>query len=90
MHLVQEMTSVYCTIKNSALSGTKCSGLKDGGKDTEHIYTLLENYTINFCYITQQWPQDGKRSVFIPIPKKGNAKECSNYTQLHSAHTLVK
>ena len=28
---------------------------------------------------TQQWPQDQKRSVFIPIPKKGNAKECSNY-----------
>ena len=31
----------------------------------------------------QQWPQDWKRSVFIPIPKKGNAKECSNY------HTVV-
>ena len=28
---------------------------------------------------TQQWPQDWKRSIFIPIPKKGNAKECSNY-----------
>ena len=28
---------------------------------------------------TQQWPQDWKRSVFIPIPKKGNAKECANY-----------
>ena len=28
---------------------------------------------------TQQWPQDWKRSVFIPIPKKGNGKECSNY-----------
>ena len=32
---------------------------------------------------TQQWPRDWKRSVFIPIPKKGNAKECSNY------HTIV-
>ena len=32
---------------------------------------------------TQHWPQDWKRSVFIPIPKKGNAKECSNY------HTIV-
>ena len=28
---------------------------------------------------TQQWPQNWKRSVFIPVPKKGNAKECSNY-----------
>ena len=32
---------------------------------------------------TQQWPQDWKRSVFIPIPREGNAKECSNY------HTIV-
>ena len=38
---------------------------------------------------TQQWPQDWKRSVFIPIPKKGNAKECSTTAQLHSSHTLV-
>ena len=39
---------------------------------------------------TQQWPQDWKRSVFIPIPKKGNAKESSNYLKLNSSHTLVK
>ena len=39
---------------------------------------------------TQQWPKDWKRSVFIPIPKKGNAKECSNYPKLHSSHMLVK
>ena len=31
---------------------------------------------------TQQWTQDWKRSVFIPIPKKGNAKECSNYSTI--------
>ena len=31
---------------------------------------------------THQWPQDWKRSVFIPIPKKGNAKECSNYRMI--------
>ena len=39
---------------------------------------------------TQQWPQDWKRSVFILIPKKGNAKECSSTAQLHSSHMLVK
>ena len=39
---------------------------------------------------TQQWPQDWKRSVFISIPKKGNAKECSTTAQLHSSHTLAK
>ena len=39
---------------------------------------------------TQQWPQDWKRTVFIPIPKKGNAKEYSTTAQLHSSHILAK
>ena len=43
---------------------------------------------------TQQWPQDQKRSVLIPIPKKGNAKECSNYctTALisHASKVMLK
>ena len=38
----------------------------------------------------QQWPQDWKRSVFIPIPKKGNVKNAQTTAQLHSSHTLVK
>ena len=43
---------------------------------------------------TQQWPQDWKRSVFIPIPKKGNVKECSNYHTialiLHTSKVKLK
>ena len=43
---------------------------------------------------TQQWPQDWKRSVFIPIPKKGNAKECSNYCTIalisHDSKVMLK
>ena len=43
---------------------------------------------------TQQWPQDWKSSVFIPIPKKGNAKECSNYHTIalisHTAKVILK
>ena len=43
---------------------------------------------------TQQWPQDWKRSVFIPIPKKGNAKECSNYGTIalisHTSKVMLK
>ena len=39
---------------------------------------------------TQQWPEDWKRSGFIPIPKKGNAKEYQTTAQLHSSHTLIK
>ena len=42
----------------------------------------------------QQWPQDWKRSVFIPIPKKGNAKECSNYCTIaltsHTSKVMFK
>ena len=39
---------------------------------------------------TQQRPQDWKRSVFIPIPKKGNAKNAQTTAQMHSSHMLVK
>ena len=43
---------------------------------------------------TQQWPQDWKRSVFIPIPKKDNAKECSNYHTIalisHASKVMLK
>ena len=43
---------------------------------------------------TQQWPQDWKRSVFIPIPKKSNAKECSNYCTIvlisHASQVMLK
>ena len=43
---------------------------------------------------TQQWPQDRKRSVFIPIPKKGNAKEYSNYHTIalisHTSKVMLK
>jgi len=38
----------------------------------------------------QQWPQDWKRSLFIPIPKKDNAKNVQTTTQLHSSHMLAK
>ena len=43
---------------------------------------------------TQQWPQDWKRSVFIPIPKKGNAKKCLNYCTIvlisHASKVILK
>jgi len=50
------------------------------------LFKILKNDAVKVLYSichhiwkTQQWPQDWKRSVFIPIPKKGNAKECSNH-----------
>ena len=50
------------------------------------LFQILKNDAVKVLHSiyqqnwkTQQWPQDWKMSVFIPIPKKGNAKECSNY-----------
>ena len=61
------------------------------------LFQILKDDTVKVLHSicqqiwkTQQWPQDWKRSIFIPIPKKGNAKECSNYHKIHSSHMLVK
>ena len=60
------------------------------------LFQILKVDAMNFPKIwkTQQWPQDWKRSVFIPIPKKGNAKECSNYHIIavisHSSKVMLK
>jgi len=54
------------------------------------LFPILKDNAVKVLYTicqqiwkTQKWPQDRKRSVFTPIPKNGNAKECSNY------HTIV-
>ena len=54
----------------------------------------LSEEALEIAMKTQQWPQDWKRSVFIPIPKKGNAKECSNYCTIafisHASKVMLK
>ena len=61
--------------------------LKDGAVKVLHSVSQ-QNWN------TQQWSQDWKRSVFIPIPKKGNAKECSNYCTValisHASKVMLK
>ena len=51
-------------------------------------------YVCQKIWKTQQWPQDWKRSVFIPVSKKGNAKECSNYCRIalisHAHKVMLK
>ena len=57
------------------------------------LFQILKDDAVKVLQIwkTQQWPQDWKRSVFILIPKKGNAKECSNYhTIALISHTSIK
>ena len=76
---------------------------RDSGGDgiPVKLFQILKDDTVKVLHSicqqiwkTQQWPQDWKRSVFIPIPKKGNAKECSNYCTieltLHTSKIMLK
>ena len=65
------------------------------------LFQILKDDAVNVLHSiyqqiwkTQQWPQDWKRSVFIPILKKGNAKECSNYCTIalisHTSKVVLK
>ena len=58
------------------------------------LYIIIKIAICQQILETQQWPQDWKRSVFIPIPKKGSAKECSNYRTitliLHASKVMLK
>ena len=65
------------------------------------LFQILNDDSVNVLHSicqqiwkSQQWPQDWKRSVFIPIPKKGNAKECSNYRTIavfsHASKVMLK
>ena len=74
-----------CKVKWSLRSITwnKASG---GDGNPVELFQILKDDAMKVLHSicqqiwkTQQWPQDWKRSVFIPIPKKGNAKDCSNY-----------
>ena len=64
------------------------------------LVQILKDYVVKVLHSiyqqiwkTQQWPQDWKRSIFIPLPEKGNAKECSNcctITLISHAEVMVK
>ena len=65
------------------ITRNKASG---GYRISAELFQILKNVAVKVLYSicqhtwkTPQWPRDWKMSVFIPIPKKGNAKECSNY-----------
>ena len=74
-----------CEVKWALGSITKDKASGRDGIPVE-LFQILKDYAVKVLHSicqqickTQQWPQDWKRSVFIPIPKKGSAKECSNY-----------
>ena len=76
---------------------------KDSGGDgiAVELFQILKDDAVKVLHSicqqiwkTQHWPQDWKRSVFIPVPKKGNAKECSNYHTIalisHASKVMLK
>ena len=92
-----ETDILECEVKWALGSITKNKASGSDGIRVE-LFQILKDDAVkvlhSLCQLiwkTQQWPQDWKMSVFIPIPKKGNAKECSNYptTALISYATKV-
>ena len=78
-----------CDVKRAlgSITTNKASG---GDEIPPELFQILKDDAVKVLYLihqqiwkTQQWPQDWKRSVCIPTPKKGNDKKCSNY------HTIV-
>ena len=89
-----------CEVKWALESITKNKASGGDGIPVE-LFEILEDDAVkvllSICqhiWKTQQWPQDWKRSVFIPVPKKGNAKECSNYCAIalisHASKAMLK
>ena len=89
-----------CEVKWTSWSITTNKASGGDGTPVE-LFQILKDNSVkalhSICqqiWKTQQWPKDWKRSVFIPIPKKGNAKECSNYCTIalisHASKVMLK
>ena len=89
-----------CEVK-WALESTITNKASGGYGIPTELFQILEDDAVKVLHSicqqiskTQHWPQDWKRSVFISIPKKGNAKECSNYHTIalisHASKVMLK
>ena len=85
-----------CEVK-WALESITMNKVSGGDGIPVELFQILKNDAVKVLHSiyqqiwkNQQWPQDWKRSVFIAIPKKGNAKNVQTTTQLYSSHMLVK
>ena len=95
-----ESDILQCEVKWALESIT--TNIASGGDGIpDKLFQILEDDAVKVMHSiclqiwkTQQWPQDWKRSAFIPIQKKGNAKECSNYCTialiLHASKVMLK
>ena len=95
-----EPNILECKVK-WALESITTKKASEGDGIPAELFQVLKNDAVKaLCSIcqqiwkTQHWPQDWKRSVFLPIPKKGNAKECSNYHTIalisHACKVMLK
>ena len=82
---------------NWALESITMNKASGGGGIPGELFQILKYDAVKVLHSicqqiwkTQQWPQDWKRSVFIPIPKKAMPKSAQTTAQLHSSHTLAK
>ena len=89
-----------CKVK-WALGSTTMNKTSEGDGIPAELFQILKDDAVKVLHSvcqqmwkTQQWPQGWKRSVFIPIPKKGNAKECSTYCTIavisHASKVMLK
>ena len=89
-----------CEVK-WALGGITMNKASEGGRIPAELFQILKDDAVKVLHSicqqickTQQWLQDWKRSVFIPVSKKGNAKECSNYCIIalisHASKVMLK
>ena len=95
-----ELDILECEVKwaSGSITMSKASG---GDGIPVELFRILKDDAVKVLHSIcqqiwkiQQWPQDWNRSVFIPIPKKGNAKECSNYRTIalisHASKEMLK
>ena len=86
-HLEPDIPECEVKCASGSITTNKASG---GDGISAELFQILKDNAVKVLHSiceqirkTQQWPRDWKRSVFIPIPKKGNGKQCSDY------HTIV-
>ena len=96
----KEPDILKCEVKRS-LGSISTNKARGGDGIPVDVFQILKDDAVKVLHSicqqilkTQQWPQDWKRSVFIPIPKKGNAKDCSNYHTIalisHTSKVMLK
>ena len=99
-HTQLEPDILECEVK-WALQSITMNKTNGGNGIPAELFQILKDDAVKMLHSicqqiwkTQQWPQDWKRSVFTPIPKKGNAKECSNYRTIalisHASKVMLK